>query len=370
MRFVLILAALAMLTASTNGSGQPPSVLAPARFPSLASAVRISSPLMFCNETVPLQHQEVRERLEKELLLTLADRPQVILWIKRSTRYLPIIEKMLDEHGLPVDLKYIAIIESALRPHVGSPRGAIGYWQFMAETARRYGLTVDDAIDERRNIYTSTAAAIRYFKDLYDDLGSWSLTAAAYNMGEEGLKAEMMIQRESDYYRLYLPLETQRYLFRALAAKIVLTDYRAYGFDLTEKDLYPPLRFDRVTVSCPLRTPLHVVASAADTHFKRIKDFNPHLRGYFLDKGEYVIHVPKGAGNHFQASFRKALQKWSANPDEIRYVVQKGDNLSTISARFNVPLPALLMWNRIDPHRPIHPGDHLFIYRPHPGSQP
>jgi len=110
--------------------------LEPASFPSLISSVRLQGPLDFCGERVPIETQEVRERFEKELLLSLWDRPQVVLWLKRSSRYFPHIEKMLKESGLPEDLKFVAIAESGLRPHIGSKKGAIGFWQFMKDTGR------------------------------------------------------------------------------------------------------------------------------------------------------------------------------------------------------------------------------------------
>ena len=138
----------------------------PTKFPALITRVRINGPLDFCGEAVELDIREVRERFEKEMLLTLWDRPQVVLWIKRSTRYMPIIEKMLQENGMPQDLKYVAIIESALRPHAGSKKGAIGFWQFLETTGRQYGLVTNSEKDERRNIFRSTEAAIAYFKQL------------------------------------------------------------------------------------------------------------------------------------------------------------------------------------------------------------
>ena len=239
---------------------------APPDYPSLVKSLRISENLEFCGEKTPLDVQEVRERLEKELLLTLADRPQVILWIKRSNRYLSLIEKMLTEHGLPEDLKYVAIVESALRPHVGSTKGAIGFWQFMEGTGRIYGLTINVRMDERRNIFKSTLAAIKYFQALYEDLGSWTLAAAAYNMGEEGLKAEILAQKSDNYYQLYLPLETQRYIFRIISAKLILSNPEKYGFQLNQDDLYPPLQFDRVEFQCNQKTPIHVIARAAGTY--------------------------------------------------------------------------------------------------------
>ena len=354
----------AMICSILLGMSSSAIALEPARFPSLISSIRIQSPIDFCGEAVPLDIADVRERLEKELLLTLANRPQVILWIKRANRYLPLIEAMLAEAEMPMDLKYIAVIESALRPHVASPKRAVGFWQFMPETGRNFGLRVNAQFDDRRNVFHSTRAAIRYLHKLYQDFGSWSLAAAAYNMGEEGLKTEMIVQQETDYFRLYLPLETQRYVFRALSAKLILSDFQKYGFTLTNSDLYPPLSFDRVGFRCLQRTPIQIIAQAAGTYFKIIKDLNPEIRGHFLAEGEHTLLIPKGAGIDFQVRFEMSYQAWVQQHNETTYVVQQGDNLSLIAQKFDVPLTALLLWNRIKPHTPIHPGDELVIYRP------
>ena len=330
--------------------------------PRLEESIRLSKDLDFCGEPVPLDDPDVRERMEKELLLSLWDRDQAILWLKRSTRYLPYIEKMLSGAGLPDDLKYVALAESALRPHVGSPKGAIGFWQFLPETGRRYGLTVNSDIDERRSLAASTQAAIAYFRALHEQFGSWSLVAAAFNMGEEGLQAEILAQGVNDFYRLYLPLETQRYLFRILSAKLILTQPERFGFFLQEGDFYPPLDFATVELTCYEETSLTVVAQAAGTDFKRIKDLNPELRGHYLAAGTYTLAVPVDAPPGFQARFAAAHAEWAAQRKERVYIVQPGDNLSTIAEKFRVPLPAILIWKQLDVIRTIHPGDRLVIY--------
>jgi hypothetical protein len=353
---------LIVLLVGTPANGEQRSNLEPSDFPSLVSSVRISSPIDFCKETVPLENQEIRERLEKELLLSLWDRPQVILWIKRSNRYLPHIEKMLRKNNLPDDLKYVAIIESALRPHVGSPKGAIGFWQFMKPTGQKYGLIVDGNLDQRRNIFASTLAAIRYFKDLYEMLGSWTLSVAGYNMGEHGLQSEIMTQQTNQYYQLYLPLETQRYVFRIISAKIILSKPEKYGFRLAKKDLYPPMRFDRVQLKFSQQTPILMIAKAAKTTFKVIKDLNPEIRGHYMSKGSHSILIPKGGAKGFQARYSKLLRQWQAQNEHHIYEVKKGDNLSSIADRFNVPLPALVTWNHLDLNKHIQPGDRLIIY--------
>ena len=330
--------------------------------PDLIQAVRLDTPIEFCGESVPLDEAAVAERFEKEMLLSLWDRDQAVLWLKRSTRYLPIIERLLAEAGMPDDLKYVAVAESALRPHAGSPKGAIGFWQFLADTGRRYGLRIDDRIDERRSLKASTRAAIQYFQKLHAELGSWSLTAAAFNMGEEGLKAEILAQDTKDFYRLYLPLETQRYLFRILSAKLILKNPKRYGFQMTAADYYPPLASAEIELTCWEETSLLVIAKAAKTDFKAVKDLNPALRGHYLPAGTYRLNLPVNGVEGFKERFQSGHEAWKALRSERVYIVREGDNLSSIAEQFQVPLPALLIWNRLDVRRPIHPGDRLIIH--------
>ena len=336
--------------------------LEPSGFPSLLASIKLDTVPDFCGEEVPVAEQEVRERLEKELLLSLWNRPQVILWLKRSKRYLPPIEELLKNEGMPDDLKYIAITESALRPHVQSRSGAVGFWQFLSFTGEKYGLVINDGIDERRNIFASTKAAIRYFKDLHEIFGSWTLAAAAYNMGEEGLMAEILEQGNNDYYHLYLPLETQRYVLRIISIKLILKDPARYGFSLLTEDYYPPLNFDQVVVECADETPVRIIAQAARTTFKAIKELNPEIRGHYLTEGNHSILIPKGALENFEDRYRSLVREWSANEQERIYIIKEGDSLTAIADRFGVPLASLIIWNRLNPRATIHPGDRLIIY--------
>jgi len=331
-------------------------------FPSLVSFLRAIDPIDFCGEAVPLERQEIQERYEKELLLSLWDRPQVILWLKRSHRYFPDVEKMLKESEMPDDLKYVAIAESALRPRVRSKKGAVGFWQFIKDTGRKYGLVINESIDERQNLFASTQAAIRYFQELRSMLGSWTLAVAAYNMGEERLIAEIIEQETKDYYKLALPQETQRYVFRILSAKLIMTNPERFGFRLTEEDYYPPLEFEALRIDCFEDVPIRIVARAARTHFKMIKDLNPEIRGHYLLSGSHSILVPRGSSAGFEPRYQSLLKKFLAAKQERIYVIKKGDNLTSIAEKFGVPLSALLIWNRIDPKQPIQPGDRLVIY--------
>ncbi|MDD2604829.1 MAG: lytic transglycosylase domain-containing protein, partial [Desulfobacteraceae bacterium] len=271
--------------AHAQTAGTDAAASAAAEFPALVEAIRISPPVDFCGEPVPLDHPEVAERLEIELLLMTWNRPQVLLWLKRAGRYFPEIEAILHQEGLPDDIKYLAVVESGLRPHAGSSAGAIGFWQFIRPTAQRYGLTVDNRKDMRRNLTASTRAAARYLKDLYAQFGSWHLAAAAYNMGEQGVAAEMLAQEVDDYYRLYLYLETQRYVPKAVVAKLIMSDPQRFGFRLGPQDLYSPYESESVDVVLAEETPLSLLARAAACDFKAIKDLNPELRGHYLAAG-------------------------------------------------------------------------------------
>lgn len=327
-----------------------------------AEAVRPPERALLCGEPVPLELHDVRERFEKDMLLSLWDRPQVLLWLKRSTRYLPFITEALKKAGLPEDLKFLPIVESALRPHAGSSRGAVGFWQLLPETARNYGLTVDEYIDERRDLFLSTPAALNYLKALYAKFSSWSLALAAYNMGQEGLDAEMLEQKTHDYYQLYLPLETQRFVLRVLVIKLIVGNPQAYGFKMAPQDYYEPLEYDSAALDCFQEMPLSLVAQAAQVTFKTIKDLNPYLRGHYLQAGHHVLRVPPGKAVGLAERFPKLARDYKQQRMQRIYVVQSGDSLSTIAAKFEIPVAALLIWNKIGLNNTLYPGNRLVIY--------
>ena len=365
MRDLLRYAAAAVLATAlwTAEAGAQAVRAAPALdFSALIQAARIKGPLDFCGEPVPLEDPDVRERMEREVLGVLADPHQVILWIKRSRQYLTPIEETLRKHHLPDDLKYVAIAESALRPHAGSPKGAMGFWQFIESTGRKYGLRVDSEKDERRNLSTSTDAAIAYLRELRDMFGSWTLAVAAYNMGENGLRSDISQQNTRDYYRLYLPLETQRYVFRILTAKLILKNPERYGFRLEPEDIYPPVAAERVTLETDREISLLTVAQAADTHVKLIKDLNPEIRGYRLMPGQHRLLVPKGAAGQFHQRLSGLMNQIPEKRGEVVYVVKEGDTLSEIAERHRVSVSDVRTWNRLDPKKQIQPGMRLTIF--------
>ena len=345
---------------------EQPGVLAPmdvARFPSLESAVRLQGPIHFCGEFVPINLPEVRERLEKELLLMLWDRAQVILWLKRTGRYFPFIEAALAKAGLPDDLKFVAVIESALKPHAGSNRGARGVWQFIRTTGRNHGLTIDRYIDERRNFRLATAAAIEYFRTLHEEFDSWTLACAAYNMGELGLEKRIQQQDVRDYYHLDLPTETERYVLRAIAAKLILSDPARFGFNLLPGDYYRPVPYDRVRLKIRQAAPVAVVAKAAGTYYKTIKDMNPQLLDDVVPPGEHLLFLPEGSAKGFAARYEPLILKYRKHYKGKTYTVRRGDTLTAIARKVNIPFWKLLKLNNLHNRSVIRPGQKLVIMK-------
>jgi hypothetical protein len=258
--------------------------------------------LQFASQSVPLDRWDVRERLEREFLLTAGNRAQVVLWLKRSARYFPYIEGELRRAGLPDDLKYVAVIESALLPTALSPASALGIWQFIPATGRRYGLAVTAWWDERRHPESSTAAALAYLKDLHARFRDWPLALAGYNAGEGRVESALAQQGVSSYYQLALPSETERYFFRALAAKLILSEPQRYGFELQTEQLYRPHEADIVEVSVRSRILVADLARASGSFYREIKELNPGILQDQLPKGRYLIRIPKGRTSQFGAN--------------------------------------------------------------------
>jgi len=332
-------------------------------FPSLESAIRIKGPITFCGEVVPLHLPEVRERLEKELLLMLWDRAQIILWLKRTGRFFPYIENSLASARMPNDLKFVAVIESALKPHAGSNRGARGVWQFISSTGRNYGLTIDRYIDERRNFRLATKSALTYLSELHGMFGSWTLACAAYNMGETGLEKRIEYQDVKDYYHLDLPNETERYVFRAIAAKLLLSDPARYGFDLKPDDYYRPRKYDRVRIKHKYSAPIVIVAKAAGTYYKTIKDMNPQLLNDVIPGGEHTIFLPEGSIKGFAKRYQPLIEKYRKKYRGKTYTVRRGDNLTQIAQKNKIPLWKLLKLNSLSRRSVIRPGQKLVIMK-------
>jgi len=251
-------------------------------------ALNIPEELSFAGEPVPIDYFDVRESLDRELLVNTYWQSQTLLFIKRANRYFPMIENILRKNNIPDDFKYIALAESGLT-HAISPVGAVGFWQFMEGTAREYGLEISKEVDERYHIEKSTRAACRYFKKSYESYGNWAMVAASYNNGKRGLDTQVERQENQNYYDLLLNEETARYLYRLLALKLILSDPGKYGFHFRAEDLYPPINTNKVTVD----TTIHSMVAFAEhfgMNYKLLKYFNPWLRETYLTKKTHKIY--------------------------------------------------------------------------------
>jgi hypothetical protein len=260
----------------------------------LFAAPPIPAKVSFAGETVPLQREEVREQLDREVLYNYYNHYSTIYILKLTTRYFPVIEPILKQEGIPEDFKYLCIAESALQNQT-SKAGAVGFWQFMPGTAPQYGLEVNDEVDERYHVGKSTRAACQYFRQAYEKFGSWTAAAASYNMGQGGFNGQSSFQQQSNYYELLLPEETMRYVFRILALKILLTESNLYGYELSGRDLYKPFVTREETVSSSIDN-LAEWSLARGTTYRQLKTLNPWLRERRLTVKpgkSYTIALPR-----------------------------------------------------------------------------
>ncbi len=307
--------------------------------------------LFLCGEPVPLERWEVREMLDRELSISMWNQAQVFMWLKRAGRYFPYIEKRLKEEGLPDDLKYLAVAESALIMDIRSSRGAMGPWQFMPATARQIGLRYDNMIDERRDFERSTTAAFQYLRRLHDIFGNWALAMAAYNCGKSRLRDQMKRQKADSFYRLSLPLETERYIYRIAAIKLILENPGGYGYRIPPSRVYRPIPCDRVEVNSRGVVPMVEVAEVIGADVKMIKDLNPHILGYNMPPGRYVVNVPTGQGPLMARAVEKMSRTYAGTGGGPitgdLYIVQRGDTLSSISKRSGVPVATIRSINGI-----------------------
>lgn len=265
-----------------------------AKIPQVIKPIDLDQTFDLAGEKVPIENPDVYERMDRELSVNTYWHSTTLLNIKNTYKYFPIIEKILAEEGVPDDFKYLAIAESNLR-NATSPAGAKGLWQFMSETGRYYGLEINKEVDERYHLEKSTRAACQYIKDYYKRFGSWTLSAAAYNMGGTRLKREMDLQRGDTYYDLNLNQETDRYVFRIIAIKEVIGNPKKFGFYLDFDDGYEPMtEFEIVEVDGPIPN-LGDFALKHGISYRTLKVYNPWLRSSRLTNAArktYEIKIP------------------------------------------------------------------------------
>jgi len=258
-------------------------------------AIPLPEKMDFAGEEVPLSDPDIRERMDRELLVNTYWQSNGLLLIKRAHKYFPLIEPLLKKYGIPDDFKYLAVAESGLQNN-RSPSGAAGFWHFMKATGKEYNLEINSYVDERYNLEIATKVAAEYLINSKERFGSWTLAAAAYNAGNAGIRKQQERQNSTDsYYDLLLNDETSRYLFRILAFKEILSNPIKYGFNYRERDLYETIPTYKVKVDTAI-TDFAVFANQFDINYKILKIHNPWLRETFLKNTsgkEYFIEIPK-----------------------------------------------------------------------------
>lgn len=273
--FVSLFSFIFFLLLSNRSFSQPPYPLLIKPYSFNLSQFKLPDSMFFCGEKIPLENPEIRKRMEREFYLNLQSDGQILLYLKRSGEYFYSFEQILKDESAPDDLKYLAVAESALFMSQSS-KGAVGIWQFIPETARRYGLKVNEFVDERRNPEKSTRAAIKYLKSGKERFGSWALSATAYNMGEGATDDDLNFQQQSNFYDLYVNEESSRYVFRIAAIKEIMSNADKYGFNLKPEDYYKP----RVTKVVQLDSAVENLSKWAilnSSTYKNIKLQNPWI---------------------------------------------------------------------------------------------
>ena len=258
--------------------------------PSKVFALDIDEAYSFAGETVTLDEHDLRERMDKELLVNTYWQSNMMLMIKRSNKYFPTIERILKEEGVPDDFKYLAVIESGLE-NVNSPVGAKGFWQIMKTTGREMGLEVNSNVDERYHIENATRVACTYLKKAKKKLGSWTLAAASYNRGISGINRLLEKQQAETYYDLLLNSETRRYVFRILAMKEILSKPAHYGFVFEAQDLYTEIPVYTVEVDTAISN-IARFAKTMGVNYKQMKIHNPWLlQNHLNNKSRKLYHI-------------------------------------------------------------------------------
>ncbi len=258
--------------------------------PQEVRSVDLNREYTFAGEKLPMDNFDAIERLDRELLVNSYWHSSTVLNIKNARRYFPIIEPILAQHGIPDDFKYLAVIESNLR-NVTSPAGAKGVWQIMKPTGQHYDLEINGEVDERYHIEKATEAACKLIKDYYEQFGSWTLTAAAYNMGETRMRRHLEEQKAKSYYDLNMNAETSRYIFRIMAVKEILTAPESFGFFIEPDEMYEPLQYTTVEVAETVDDWAQF-AEDQGISYRMLKVYNPWLiSGKLTCSGKKVYQI-------------------------------------------------------------------------------
>lgn len=309
------------------------------------------------------QNPFAQRAVEKNISFFMGIKEEFSLWLSRSGKYLDLMKDILRSKNIPEEIVYLSLIESGFNPAAYSVARAVGPWQFIASTAKRYGLKIDWWRDERRDPVKSTYAAAEYLTDLYEMFGSWNLAIAAYNAGEGKILKALNKTKKYDFWELtstkYIKKETKEYVPKFVAAAMIATNPDEYGFE--EIDYHPSLEYDEVLIDHPLD--LDLAARFADTTVEVIRGLNPELRRWSTPPGEtsYLLRIPKGTKEIF-------LKNLSDTPKEkwftiARYTVKKGDTIIKIAKKKGIPISVILELNKglNNGLRKIRPGDKILL---------
>ncbi|MFN7905857.1 MAG: LysM peptidoglycan-binding domain-containing protein [Pseudobdellovibrionaceae bacterium] len=294
-------------------------------------------------------------------------RPHMERYLARSTRYEALMKKVLRDNGLPDDLFYIALIESGFNAKAYSHASAVGYWQFIRGTGKRFGLIINQMVDERRDPVLATQAAADYFKGLYSIFGSWYLAMASYNVGENRVKREVANHKTRDFWELVrkkrLPRETMNYVPKYIAAKMIGENPEKYGFEGI--DYMPPIEFDHITVQRPVN--LRLMAEKMNYNYEDLKALNPKFKGEVapLKGDDLIIRIPPDTAQlaiaAAQDSFVDKVEFVADNGDFQIYRVQRGDVIGSIARRYKTSVAFLRDINDISRRTKLKVGMKLFV---------
>ena len=298
-------------------------------------------------------------------------RPHMERYLQRSTRYSPIMKKILKDNGLPEDLIYIALIESGFSSTAKSTASAVGYWQFIKPTGKRYGLQIDSYVDERRDFVRSTQAAADYYKGLYNLFGNWYLAIASYNVGENRVKNVVMKYHTRDFWKLArenkLPDETTNYVPKFLAARLIAKAPEKYGF--ADVEFMPPLDFAEVEFNTSVD--IRKLAKAMNIEYDDLRDLNPsYKRGVaYAKNGKLKLRVPVGLETQAVAGVQEAVagdrQAYVSDEDYSYYRVRRGDNIASIARKFNITQAQVRSLNKLSRGSKLVAGRRIRV----PGEQ-
>lgn len=318
-------------------------------------------------ETIPI---EINEKVEMWIKYFQGrGRVHMERYLARSTRYEALMKKVLRDNKLPEDLFYIALIESGFSSSARSHASAVGYWQFIRGTGKRYKLQINKMLDDRRDPILATQAAAEYFRDLYSIFNSWYLSMAAYNVGEGRVIRVVRKYKTKDFWELSrnrraLPAETDNYVPKYIAAKLIAKNPDKYGFEGI--DYMTPIEFDHITLKEPVN--LRQMAEKMNVNYEDFKDLNPKFKGEVapLDADNTLkIRIPVGTMEVAMLAAQNSVASIvDFVPDQVEtqmYKVRRGDNLGIIARRFRTTVAYLRELNDFSRKKIIRVGQRIIV---------